>query len=884
MSAMGKGTQTAARSSPPGVDARQHCGCGTVAAGGHTCTACQTHHSPSHGTSAFDTQRNTRLGSGSPNTARAPLSGSSTPTAPQAGRDFSRVPVHPGAALGEHALEQEADRFADSIDAQGSVPRLSLGAAGDLPPPNPLMRATIEAGLSTPGEPLTGSFARLAPRLGVDPRAVRIHRDPLANTAARLAGAHAYTSGSDIVLGAHARDLDSTLGRRTFAHEFAHVGQQRGLRRLQFSLQTYVAAMHKTPEPDWATAAEHLNGATSKEIKIILKKLSAHERVKLHEAARVWPGLCSNVGRFTEADYLKEHPDTKDRVDTACVAKPAPPPVAATPAPAPQVADKPDAGTPTKSSDDALDAGAPAQAVARDLTEEDGKNCSPLYLQKLCVYIVGGFNGDRSGAETPEELSDVQEKCKKESEYEGPPVALSSEERKELQNPKCPRGKEKISNLISAFIRSFNYVPGGAGEELVRMIKDPVFVATLAAGIVTYFLLWVVPEPIFSKIAAAATTVAILSVGAFTFSTIKNLAFAFGDLYDDATAATTDADVDKAAERFGKRIGAVAADLLIFVGSLLLGGKLPGPKRVPTPPAAALADAESALAGSQQGGVVIEGPWGRARATTPSGEAPTYSTQGTSALKVEPAARPAPAVEEIPLPDKGVPMNDNAVPDPAKALSPGPGGNPSVPVVPGVATAPNTNKKTRPPFVLRLPQQKAPHLATYRGWLGTLQSDPNYNRGNRRQLDKWHQALRLGGSHGISKSVYDRGHRMGLTGEAGETRIRVPDWSPLKKIAMEVDHIIELQVTPPGRLRDEIFDEPGYYELLDRTSNGTAGPLLAQNIVKERAIQVAFDPTAVNKVLRFDKVELDGGTAGERWLIQDIQAGRQLDVYEKHGK
>jgi len=238
----------------------------------------------------------------------------------------------------------------------------------------------------------------------------------------------------------------------------------------------------------------------------------------------------------------------------------------------------------------------------------------------------------------------------------------------------------------------------------------------------------------------------------------------------------------------------------------------------------------------------------------------------------------------MPLPDKGVPMNDNAIPDPAKALAPAPGGKPSVPVVPGVATAPNPNKKTRPPFVLRLPQEKAPHLATYRSWLGTLQSDPNYNRGNRRQLDKWHQALRLGGSHGIRKSVYDRGHRMGLTGEDGETLIRVPNWSPVKKIAMEVDHIIELQVTPPGRLREEIFDDIGNYELLDRKSNGTSGPRLAQNIVTERAIQVSFDPTAANKVLRFDKVELDGGTAGERWLVQDIQTGRQLDVYEKHGK
>jgi hypothetical protein len=100
---------------------------------------------------------------------------------------------------------------------------------------------------------------------------------------------------------------------------------------------------------------------------------------------------------------------------------------------------------------------------------------------------------------------------------------------------------------------------------------------------------------------------------------------------------------------------------------------------------------------------------------------------------------------------------------------------------------------------------------------------------------------------------------------------------------MEVDHIIELQVTPAS-MRDDVFNTMDNYELLDRPSNGTSGPLLAGNIRAERAKQVAFDPSAANRVLLFDEVQLDGGTAGERWSSDEIRAGEQLDAYEKHGE
>jgi hypothetical protein len=202
-------------------------------------------------------------------------------------------------------------------------------------------------------------------------------------------------------------------------------------------------------------------------------------------------------------------------------------------------------------------------------------------------------------------------------------------------------------------------------------------------------------------------------------------------------------------------------------------------------------------------------------------------------------------------------------------------------------------KRKRPPFVLRLPQQKASHLERYHNWLGVLQSDPHYDRGDPSQPEqqqRWHDAHRIGGSHGIPCKVYERGHVLGLTGRKGERRIRIPDWSRhSKSISMQVDHIIELQLTPASHR--SVFDDMDNYELLDSSSNVASRNILVGNIRAERAKQEAFDPSAVGRVLPFDEVTLDGGTAGERWISSEIRDGEQLDAFEKmrsvsikHGK
>jgi hypothetical protein len=777
-----------------------------------------------------------------------------------------------------NALEREADNFADSIDDPAKRPRtLTLGAATRLSASvNPLLQATIQAGVSTPGEAVPrGTLSRVAPELA-DAGNIRIHRNQVANASARLAGAHAYAYGSHIVLGPQARDIDSSSGRRTFAHEFAHVGQQTGFRsessspRPQFSLQTYIRAMNQRPEPDWRTAAEHLNGETPETIKVILKNLSPQYRAKLHEAARDWPGLCSNVARLTEADYLKEHPETTTRIADSCTQK--------------QPAAAPAAAPPSQGKGSM--APAPKRAASTELTEQDAATCSPLYLQKLCVYIVGGFNGDRSGVETPEEMAGYNETCRLESGYDGTAIELTDEDKVALRTPRCPRGdpaaareRARAAKVTEALKRSVKYMPGGIGEELLHIITDPIFLGSLALAIGVYLALWLAPEPVFSKIAAAATTLAILGTGAFSISTLYNLAQAWTTLEADADAAQSDAEIERAAEKFGKRMGAVEADLLVFLASLLVGGRVPGPKRMP-PATQALSEAEAALAATpKQGGVLIEGNFGRARIVSPPNE-PPVAFSGSNPLKIEPATMPEPA-RVYPFPTPKAPP----APVAAKGAAPAPavGTKPDIAVVPHLGAHEDPESKKRPPFILKLPRQKAPHLATYRAWLGALQSDPNYHRGDPPQLTEWHKALRLGGSHGIPAEVYERGHSLGLIGVEGERRIRVPDWSLTIKppgVAMEVDHIVELQVTPP-HMRDE-FNKMDNFELLERTANGASGNLLRKNIDDERAKQKAFDPDSEFRVLIFDAVELDGGSDGERWSHEDIRAGEQLDAFEEH--
>jgi hypothetical protein len=228
--------------------------------------------------------------------------------------------------------------------------------------------------------------------------------------------------------------------------------------------------------------------------------------------------------------------------------------------------------------------------------------------------------------------------------------------------------------------RASKYVLGGAGQEIIALVHDPIFIGSVAFALTAYIGLWFAPEPVFTKITAALTTIALLSTGLFSISVIKKLAQAWFDIDNDADTASTDEEIEVAAKRFGSRIGAAEADCLVFLASLLGARALPMPKGAPGA-TEALSAAERALAAPQPDGVVIRGPWGRA-GVKPSGGSPPRAMfdESGNPLKVEFFQAPAPE----PLPQPVAPPV--AAKAPAAAPAPRAPQRPAIAAAPGVAT------------------------------------------------------------------------------------------------------------------------------------------------------------------------------------------------------
>jgi hypothetical protein len=78
------------------------------------------------------------------------------------------------------------------------------------------------------GQPLDpGTRSAMESGIGADFSDVRVHTDAKASESAKSVGAHAYTSGSDVVFAQGKYSPETTEGQRTLAHELTHVVQQR---------------------------------------------------------------------------------------------------------------------------------------------------------------------------------------------------------------------------------------------------------------------------------------------------------------------------------------------------------------------------------------------------------------------------------------------------------------------------------------------------------------------------------------------------------------------------------------------------------------------------------------------------------------------------------
>jgi hypothetical protein len=359
------------------------------------------------------------------------------------------------------------------------------------------------------------------------------------------------------------------------------------------------------------------------------------------------------------------------------------------------------------------------------------------------------------------------------------------------------------------------------------------------------------PEPtMLTKVVSAILQVAVIAVlGYFAAVEVKGA-------YDEGSkwlAAVGRAKGDpkvisEASNHFVRMVWHIVMAVLTIAGvrARVRGAALPAGGTPPAGGAAAGASGGDALAGADKGADVIpitRHPKFTVKAPPRASSASAGGVRGNTALK------PAP-VEE--------PMVEPVTPEPAPPPpAPAPG--------PAVGT----------------PAKPGPGVQVGSAAAGVLRSDPAYVRGAPAQREAWQRAHRLGGSDPIDKEVYDRGHDLGFRGEAGEELLRIPNWSRTRRgVAMEVDHIIELQLTPTDPQWREYFDSMANYELLDRRANGTAGPRLRANVARERALQEAFDPTAATRVLIFESVVLDDGTPGEHWTSDEIRHGEQIDTWE----
>lgn len=148
-----------------------------------------------------------------------------------------------------------------------------------------------------------------------------------------------------------------------------------------------------------------------------------------------------------------------------------------------------------------------------------------------------------------------------------------------------PTGDDK---LMMALTIAVEYMPEGAAAQLRTLVNDPIFWASLSAGLTAYLILWMAPEPIFTKAAAILTTITILSVTGFAASQIIAVARAYVRLRDACAAATSLDEIRAAAREFGHTIGATGTNVLVTVAMLLGGKALParppgGPMLMPEP-------------------------------------------------------------------------------------------------------------------------------------------------------------------------------------------------------------------------------------------------------------------------------------------------------------
>jgi hypothetical protein len=239
-----------------------------------------------------------------------------------------------------------------------------------------------------------------------------------------------------------------------------------------------------------------------------------------------------------------------------------------------------------------------------------------------------------------------------------------------------------------------------------------------------------------------------------------------------------------------------------------------------------------------------------------------------------------PVIIPIPVPDNPAPPQADPAPEQPRQPEREKGRKPDI--EPTTDPIPPLNPSS-PEIRLVLPSVKVPHLSRYTGLVRErrLIHNSDYSREVEAQADKWDKGLKPGAAEGMFQEVYDEGVNLGLS----ENRIFRPDWAKRPvRMPMQVDHIVELQVTPSGETG--IWDSFVNYELLDQPSNSSSGSQLRNNIAAERArlVLTTGNPAWSTLPLIFTRVIPTPGPRGDRWSAEEIGRGDHIAVYRKYFK
>jgi hypothetical protein len=131
------------------------------------------------------------------------------------------------------------------------------------------------------------------------------------------------------------------------------------------------------------------------------------------------------------------------------------------------------------------------------------------------------------------------------------------------------------SALLLALRLSPKYMPEGVREAAHELLEDPVFLASATTALVLYGIAWAVPEPLFTKAFAVSVTLVLTLV--FTVAELVHFGTVCMQLYQDTRKARTQADLEAAAERFGRYLGGAGLRILAYLAGRGLAQSLPSP-------------------------------------------------------------------------------------------------------------------------------------------------------------------------------------------------------------------------------------------------------------------------------------------------------------------